>query len=162
MIRPGTLTVGWAVALSAVGALAVLAVIPPALGGDAGAMLHHAFAAVCHQMPERSLHLHGGPIALCHRCSGILVGLLVGLAALPGLGVSVARGIARGAQIQWLVLAALPTAADWAVGALGIWANTPASRLLTGALFGLVAGAILGANLLAPTRAVPVSHPTPS
>ena len=63
MIRPGTLTVGWAVALSAVGALAVLAVIPPALGGDAGAMLHHAFAAVCHQMPERSLHLHGGPIA---------------------------------------------------------------------------------------------------
>ena len=162
MTRPGTLTVGWAVALSAVGTLAVLSVIPPILGGDAGAMLHHAFSAVCHQMPERSLHLHDGPIALCHRCSGILVGLLAGLAALPGLGPSVAQAVARGTQIQWLVLAALPTAADWAVGALGVWSNTPASRLTTGALFGVIAGAILGANLLAPTRAVPVSHPTPS
>lgn len=162
MTRPGTLPVGWAVALCAVGTLAVLAVIPPVLGGDAGAMLHHAFAAVCHQMPERSLHLHGGPIALCHRCLGILGGLLLGLAALPGLGASVARAVARGGQVQWLVLAALPTSLDWALGALGIWSNTPASRMLTGALFGVVAGAILGANLLAPTRATPVSHPTPS
>ena len=42
-----------------------------------------------------------------------------------------------------LGLSIVPVAADWALGALGIWANTPLSRTLTGGLFGLAAGVVL-------------------
>ena len=143
---------GWTVALAGVAGLAVLAVLPPIIGGEAGAVLHHAFAAVCHQIPERTPHLAGGPIALCHRCSGILAGLLVGVAAAPSLGGTMVEGIVRSRQGLALVLSGLPTAIDWALGATGVWANTPLSRMLTGAMFGIAAGLILGANLLAVPR----------
>lgn len=160
MTRPGTLSLGWTIALGAVGTLVVLAVLPPVIGGTVGAGLHAAFSAVCHQLPERSPHFHGDPIALCHRCFGILAGLLVGLAVLPSLGRRVAQVVTQGVQPVWLVTAALPTALDWALGAVGLLANTPASRLLTGAVFGIVAGAILGANLVAPPRARSVTQST--
>ena len=148
MVRPAPLTPGWSVALGAVGLLTVLAALPPVVGGEAGAVLRHAFSAVCHQLPERSPHLAGGPVALCHRCSGIGLGLGAGLVLAPFWGLPRLRHVARAVQPVWLLLAAVPTALDWALGALGVWANTPASRALTGALFGLVAGGVLAANLL--------------
>lgn len=158
MTRPGTFPLGWTIALGGVGTLAVLAVLPPLVGGTVGAGLHAAFSAVCHQIPDRSPHLHGDPIALCHRCFGILTGLLVGLAVVPALGQAVVSRMTHSAQPMWLVVAVIPTALDWGLGALGLLANTPASRLLTGAVFGLVAGAILGANLVASPRAQSVTH----
>ena len=148
MVRPAPLTPGWSVALGAVGLLAVLAALPPVIGGEAGAVLRHAFSAVCHQLPERSPHLAGGPVALCHRCSGIGLGLGAGLALAPLLGPARLVRAARSVQPAWLLAAAVPTALDWALGALGVWANTPASRGLTGAVFGLVGGVVLAANLL--------------
>lgn len=156
MARSGTFTTGWGVALGAAGTLAILAVLPPVLGGEPGAFLHHAFAAVCHQIPERSPHLAGGPIALCHRCSGILAGLLAGLALAPLVGASRLAEVRRGPQGRWLLAALVPTAVDWGLGALGVWVNTPLSRTLTGALFGAAAGLILAANLLAARR--PLAH----
>lgn len=159
MARPGSLSPGWTVALGAALTLAVLAALPPVLGGDAGAVVRAAFAAVCHQIPDRSPHLGGEPLALCHRCWGVLLGLVAGLALAPALGARRLADVAGRAQARWLVAAALPTALDWALGAAGLWANTPASRGLTGALFGLVAGAILAANLLA-VRRHPSSSPT--
>src|SRR3989339_1170806 len=30
--------------------------------------------AVCHQIPERTFHLHGQPLPLCSRCTGIYLG----------------------------------------------------------------------------------------
>ncbi len=140
----------WAAALCATLALAALAVAPPVIGGAAGDVVHHAFSVACHQMAERSPHLAGGPIALCHRCFGILTGLVVGVAAVPALAAGWRQRVASGAQAGWLVAAVVPTAVDWLLGATGVWANTPASRLLTGALFGLAAGVILGANLFVP------------
>ena len=137
----------------------MLAVLPPVVGGDVGAVLHRAFAAVCHQMPERSAHLAGGPIALCHRCSGVLSGLILGIAVAPSLSGSLLVRINRSVQPGWLVAAVVPTALDWALGVAGVWANTPLSRSLTGSLFGLTAGLILAANLLVVS---PRSTPTPS
>lgn len=157
MARSHALTVGWTVALGAVGVLAVLAVLPPVLRGDAGAFVHHAFAAVCHQLPERSPHLAGGPIALCHRCSGIVAGLLLGLVLGPLLGAVRLAETRHRPQGRWLVAALVPTALDWGVGALGLWSNTPFSRTLTGAVFGLAAGVILAANLLAVRRSLTLS-----
>lgn len=140
---------GWLVALGAASTLVVAAVLPPVVGGEAGHVLRHAFSVVCHQIPERSPHLAGGPVALCHRCSGVLLGLVAGLAMAPGLGRGALDRVASSAQGRWVALAVVPMALDWALGALGLWANTPLSRSLTGTLFGVVAGAVLAANLLA-------------
>ena len=150
MTRPAPPTLGWTIAFGAVAALVVMAALPPVVGGDVGAVLQHAFSAVCHQIPERSPHLAGGPVALCHRCSGILVGLGAGLALAPAAGSVRLAAVTRGAEPLWLLVAAVPTALDWSLGALGVWANTPASRALTGAAFGLAAGIVLAANLLTP------------
>lgn len=155
-----TFAFGWSVASAAGLGLLALALVPPFLGPEAGRLLHGAFGFVCHQLPERSLHLGGAPVALCHRCLGILTGYVVGLATMPLTVPAWRAAVARGAQARWLVLAGAPSAFDWALGALGLWANTPLSRTLTGAILGLVAGGILAANLLAPPRMTP--SPTPS
>jgi uncharacterized membrane protein len=136
----------------------MLAASPPWLGAEAAAVVRHGFSVVCHQLPGRSPHVDGVALALCHRCWGVLGGLALGLAAAPVLGPGRLAAVARGAQARWLVAAAVPTALDWLVGAVGLWTNTPLSRGLTGAIFGLVAGVVLAANLLA----VPRRRPSPT
>lgn len=134
-------------ALLATAAVLLLALAPPWLPSGAAGTVEAVFSWVCHQMPERTLHLHGGPVALCHRCLGILVGLVGGLAVAP----LVPRlPLATREQARWLLAAGLPTAVDWTLTALGIWTNTPLSRSLTGALFGVAAGLLAGASLSRP------------
>lgn len=151
-------TSGWTLAAGGTLALLALAASPPLLGGDVGAALHHAFSAVCHQIPGRSPHLGGGPIALCHRCIGILGGLALGLLLAPLAGSGRLAAVACAAQARWLLAAAVPAGLDWAVGVAGLWTNTPASRFATGAAFGAMAGLILAANLLTSRR--PPRHPS--
>lgn len=136
-------------ALGGTAALAVLAVLPPAVGGALGDAIHHGFSVACHQIADRSPHVAGGPVALCHRCSGILGGLLVGIALMPLASTTALALVNRSRQGRWLLASVVPTAVDWALGAAGVWANVPASRVVTGMVFGLTAGVILGANLLA-------------
>jgi uncharacterized membrane protein len=42
--------------------------------------------AVCHQIPERSFHMHGEQLPLCARCSGTFLGGLTGFVVLTALG----------------------------------------------------------------------------
>ena len=149
----------WALASAAVVALLAAVVAAPLLGGAGGAV-RFAFSHVCHQIPERSLMLGGGPIALCHRCFGVLAGFAGGVAVAPLVLRLQALGRARAGR--WLALALVPGAVDWLLGATGVWANTPVSRLATGALFGLVAGLFLAEALLAPPRPALVSTTPPS
>ena len=58
-----------------------------------------------------------------------------------------------------LLLALIPASVDWALGATGLWANTPTSRVLTGAIIGLVAGLLVGrAFLRPPVRSLSLTH----
>ena len=41
------------------------------------------FSPVCHQIPDRSFHISGYPIAVCARCSGIYIGFLLGIIVYP-------------------------------------------------------------------------------
>lgn len=134
----------WRAAALASAAVLLLALSPPWLPAGAARAVETGFSWLCHQMPDRTLHLHGAPVALCHRCLGILTGLVAGLAVAPRV-----PGLPLGAQAQarWLVAAGLPTTLDWTLTALGIWTNTPLSRSLTGALFGVAAGLLVGASL---------------
>lgn len=138
-------TRAWALASAGVAALVAVVLAAP-LVGEGGAAVRAAFSHVCHQMPDRSLWLGGGPVALCHRCLGVLAGLAVGTVAAPFVPRLRALGGARAGR--WLAAAAAPMAVDWLVGAAGVWANTPASRLATGALFGVAAGLFLAEALL--------------
>lgn len=100
-----------------------------------GFVIYKGFSPLCHQLSERSFHVEGHAFAVCSRCTGIYAGFAGGVVFYP-----LVRSLKR---IQtprrvWLLLASLPIAADWLLGFTGIWANTPISRFLTGALLGSV------------------------
>jgi len=129
----------WSAVLA--GALAFLSLIllaPLALAhGYAflSGLLYQGFSLVCHQLPGRSFHIEGHPLAVCARCFGLYAGFAAGAAAYP-----LARSLARrdAPPRAWLIVAALPMAIDFTLGFLGVWENTHFSRALTGALVGAV------------------------
>lgn len=89
--------------------------------------------------------------ALCHRCTGLVLGLGLGLLGYPLARRPSLSGSRRRARLLG-ALALAPLVVDWALGAAGLWTNTPLSRVLTGALFGAYAGLVL-AEALGRTRA---------
>ncbi len=98
--------------------------------------LYEMFGRVCHQIPERAFELAGHPLAVCARCAGIYFGFAAGVLLYPLL-----RSLNRGdtPARKWLLLAAVPTLFDFALGFSGMWENTHLSRALTGSLLGFVA-----------------------
>ena len=140
---------GWCGSMVLMGILAVLASLPPWVSEPVRIALMYGFDPLCHQIAERSPHLDGVQLAVCHRCYGILTGLAIGpIVAL------IIRG--RGQQYASLLIVAslVPLALDWGLGIVGIWANTAESRLITGAIFGVAAG-ILVARAMAWYRPSP-------
>ena len=102
-------------------------------------LIYGSFSAICHQLPERSFHLLGYPLAVCARCTGIYAGFLIGLLLYP-----FARRLedetmpARG----WLIAAAVPTMIDFTGGLVGVFTNTfLTNTFLSRAVTGLIAGA---------------------
>jgi uncharacterized membrane protein len=130
----------WGASLSVAATLVGLIVAAPILraSGDVSAArtIYVGFSAACHQIAARSFYLDGFPLAVCARCFGLYVGALAGVAAYP-----LARPLMRtdAPERVWLILAALPTTVDFALGFFGIWENTHWSRFLTALLLGVVA-----------------------
>lgn len=129
---------GWCVSILLMGILAVLASLPPWVGEPVRIALMLGFDPLCHQIAERSPHVDGVQLAVCHRCYGILVGLAIGpIAAL------IIRGRVNRHASLLIVASLVPLALDWGLGIVGIWANTAESRLITGAIFGVAAGILV-------------------
>ncbi len=129
---------GWIFAFLITLFIATLVTLTPIYPPGIRSVVMSAFAGVCHQLPGRSPHLNGIQLAVCHRCFGIYWALPVA-AVLYAL----TRGlwpIRRRNGILILILSALPAGIDWAGDILGWWVNTPASRMTTGAIFGITAG----------------------
>ena len=104
------------------------------------ALVYTAFSPICHQMPERSFELLGFPWAVCHRCSGIYLGVLLAAVfytAIPH------RLTAHDMRRHWVVAAAAPLVIDVGLTAAGVWDNVPLSRLSTGFLFGAMLSSLL-------------------
>jgi uncharacterized membrane protein len=135
-VRRGAL---WAWALAASFVLAVLGLIVLAPWARANgysflsAAVYKGFSGLCHQIPERSFHLEGFPLAVCARCFGLYAGCAAGVLFYP-----LARGLARrdAPGRLWLLLAAAPTTIDFALGFFRVWENTHLSRFLTAVLLG--------------------------
>lgn len=118
--------------------LVVLATLPPLVNPVWRALLMQAFSGVCHQIAERSPAIGDIPLAVCHRCYGIYGGLAI--APLLYLGIATRSAFLSRYAVIILFGSLMPAAIDWLLGVIGLWHNSPASRLLTGALFGIVAG----------------------
>jgi uncharacterized membrane protein len=126
----------------------VLAALPPFVPTGVRPTLMALFDPLCHQLPARSFAVEGVAFALCHRCSGIALGLAAGLLVAPLLRAALPRDDGKHG-LRLLALAALPMGTDWALDVLGVWMNTPASRFGTGAVFGVCAGLVLARALAA-------------
>jgi uncharacterized membrane protein len=89
-------------------------------------VLYLAGALICHQLPERSFHLHGAQLPVCARCFGLYLGAAVG--SMTGAVVSTGplldrvAPLARSRRSAWVVtaVAAAPTAItfvlEWGLG----------------------------------------------
>ena len=100
----------------------------------AASPVYSFFSYICHQMPERSLHLFGHQMAVCSRCFGVYFGLLAGILVYP-----LWRPIDEVEPIPrvWLFLSLVPISIDWSLTVFGIWENTHPSRFLTGLILGV-------------------------
>lgn len=87
--------------------------------------LYAGFSRICHQQPERSLHLADEPLAVCSRCCGLYAGLWLGLLAIPYLRRFSTALIDRP---RLLILFGIPLLIDL------LSPNTVLSRFLTGGL----------------------------
>src|SRR4051812_27685674 len=107
--------------------------------------IYEAFSYLCHQLPERSLHLEGQKLAVCSRCTGIYFGFALSVLLYP-----LARSLKRvdTPRLRWLLLSTVPIIVDWTLGATGLWDNTHLSRFLTGALFGTTAAVYVVPGLI--------------
>lgn len=145
MRRPRPWSV-WMGMLAAVGGLLAGALAPPFLSPQWRAVVMHVFSPVCHQLSARSPFWGEIQIAICDRCAGIYVGLVVGVATI---------GLARLAwarvetQRQYVLLGSLvPLGVDWIGPVVGLWTNTPLSRAATGILFGVIVGSFVADRVL--------------
>jgi uncharacterized membrane protein len=123
-------------------------------------ILYQCFSAICHQLPERSFHFRGYPLAVCSRCLAIYGGFVAGLLFYPLL-----RNIRNGRfpARWWLVAAGIPTIIDFIAGYTNLLANTFTSRALTGLIFGSVAAFFILPGLIATFHADDSGiSPTPS
>jgi uncharacterized membrane protein len=130
------------IAGGACGALCALMVAPPILARHgcyvAAIACYFFFSCICHQRPERTFRLLGYPLAVCHRCSGIYLGLLMGsLFENPWIHRS------PKARRYWILAASVPLAFDALAPFSGLWTNTSGTRFVTGLVFGIVTSSLL-------------------
>jgi uncharacterized membrane protein len=139
-------TRAWLVGIGLLGAMVSIAILPPFVSPSLRAVVMEGFSSVCHQLPGRSPHLHGVPLAVCDRCLGIYVGLVLG------------SGATRWGREGWrrvrtwglfpLAMVLVPVAIDWGAPVLGLWESVPLSRSLTGLLAGFGGGGVVADRIL--------------
>ena len=132
------LTVVW-------GALIIAALTAPLLMScpfpTAAFFTYLPFSFICHQMPERSFMLMRHPLAVCHRCSGIYLGLFLGT-MMSSILLCIPQRLWRACVLS----AASFLALDALLPFTGIWNGFWLCRFITGLVFGVAAApfAVIG------------------
>lgn len=96
------------------------------IGKKAGTFLR--ILCGCHAMPERSFHFHGKPFPICARCTGELIGILVGIPIVCMFGIP---------QFGIVILMMLPLIIDGMLQRLTSYESRNIRRLITGIMFGI-------------------------
>jgi uncharacterized membrane protein len=101
----------------------------------AAALLTLFFSPVCHQIPERSFHISGYPLAVCARCTGIYGGFLLGVLIYP-----IFKRLEKSAlPPRWiLVVGILPTIIEMIVSKFKIIDSNPIFSGLSGLILGCI------------------------
>lgn len=102
-------------------------------------LVYAFYDTVCHQIAERSFHLSGEPLAVCHRCTGLYLGFLAGLLAVPRWHRARRWLLDKPTRV---IAFSLPLAADWL-----LTVNTTGSRFVTGLLAAAPIAVLLWAAL---------------
>jgi uncharacterized membrane protein len=150
-------TLGWAalIVLAPAWEAAAAAGVQPARS-IAASIVRLAGAQVCHQRPERSFHLHGRPLAVCGRCTGLYVSGALGLLAVSArrrrIPTAGRRLVASptwwperlDGRTRWLATAAAPTLLTWALEVAGVWNPGTPLRALAALPLGLATGWLVG------------------
>ena len=131
----------WAALCAVAGVWLFIIVLPPVLVRlgypSAAAPIYAFYGFICHQIPERSLHIFDHQLAVCSRCFGVYCGLLLGLLTYPlWRPVDEIEPLSR----IWLLLSLIPISVDWSLTIFDIWENTHLSRFVTGAILGIACG----------------------
>jgi uncharacterized membrane protein len=140
--------------------LAAILLAPLAIGSDrpvlsVGAVgFYAAGARICHQRPDRCFWIHGRPMPVCARCSGLYAGAafaaplaLVWAAQLSGRR---ARAVAAAA--------ALPTLITWSLEVAGLTHPSNLVRFVAALPLGLVAAWLVVSTLSDGARAHHKDH----
>ncbi len=150
------LALAWVVALAAA----------PVLPAPIAAVLYAMGSLICHQLPERSFHLHSFQLPVCARCFGLYAGGAAGsiaVAFVPPL-----RGLVATSTSRFVVTgtAAVPTLATVLLEHVLGWPLSNATRALAAVPFAaavavIVVGAVptLHYGECAPRR--PIGHGQP-
>lgn len=130
-----------------IGALTVFVALGPGLFGQVGfgewftSWQKQVFDILCHQKPERSIHIHETPMAVCSRCFGIYSSFFLTVTVIPLLKQSKWRN-------KWAILIVLGAitlnVVDSVAYTFQIWENTITSRFWFGSLIGFSAAYVLG------------------
>ncbi|MBR9977082.1 MAG: DUF2085 domain-containing protein [Bacteroidetes bacterium] len=111
-----------------------LAPVTHACGRDDVAILSRLFfSPVCHQDVARTFHPFAWPMNVCHRCSGIYLAFTGILLLFPFLRQT---RMFRSFSFPMLLLLLVPLLLDYILDVLGIWVNSPFSRVASGVLVG--------------------------
>ena len=111
--------------------------------------LYTFFSFLCHQLDARSFHIEGEKFAVCSRCFGVYLGIVIGFVAYP-----LWRRIDNIDPMPkfWLFAACVPAAIDWSLTIFDVWDNTFLSRILTGGLLGIACGTFIVPSIVEITR----------
>ena len=131
------MTLARAVLAGVSGVICALIVAAPVMthcGSPAAVIVYLFFSPICHQNPERSFAVLSHPLAVCHRCSGIYLGLFLGSLIENNF-------MHRSPRIRriWVLSAMTPLLLDLMMPLTGIWAGTYLIRFVTGLIFGMTA-----------------------
>jgi len=127
------------------GALVIAALAAPLLlsGSSpiAAFFIYLPFSFLCHQMPERSFTILHHPFAVCHRCTGIYLGLFLGTLLSP-----LFLRMPPRARQACIFSAAAILLTDALIPFTGLWSGFWLCRFLTGLAFGASAApfAVIG------------------
>ncbi len=113
----------------------VVAFLPPfllhfAVLPDLTETIYRFYHNFCHQLPQRSFFILGNKMALCARCTGINLGIILTL--------FIPFPFRSKPIIKWSVIIALliPLIIDGMCQLFACWQSTNISRIITGILYG--------------------------
>ena len=101
--------------------------------------IYSAGDRLCHQKSERSFYLNGNQMPFCSRCTGIWLGLAIGLGFMFFYKVELDNKF-----VYAIIIGLAPIGIDGFGQLFGFWESTNIIRLITGLLSGGICGISIG------------------